>query len=163
MEEENSCLIIKIQITMRSRSDRFFLCKVAMEEMQENGIEKMVTKQYAIDALTWSDAEARISEVLAEYSKGEMEIKDIRLAKYEEIFFSESSDADKWFSAKLAYITIDEKSGKEKRKTHTHLFQASSLDDANKCIADVMKETMIDFDKTEIKDSKLFDVIEYGK
>lgn len=148
---------------LRSRSDKFFLCKVAMPEMQENGIEKSVTKLYAIDALDWTEAQAHITEYLTPYTNGDMEIKDIRPAKFTEIFFTDVDADDSWYSAKLAYITIDERTGKEKRKVHTHLFQASSLDAANKVISDAMSDTMIDYAKTEIKDSKIFEVVEYGK
>ena len=148
---------------LRSRSDRFFLCKVAMPEMQEDGVEKNVTKQYAINALDWAEAQMRITEYLTPYAKGGMEIKDIRPAKFTEIFFTDRSEDDAWYSAKLAYITIDERSGKEKKKIHTHLFQAKSLDDANRIIGEAMSGTMIDYNKTEIKDSKIFEVVEYGK
>ncbi len=146
---------------LRSRSDKFFLCKVAMSEMQDNGEEKNVTKLYAINALDWAEAQNRIYEHLAPYAKGEIEIKDIRPAKFTEIFFTDAPGDDAWYSAKLEYITIDERTGKEKRKAHTHLFQASSLDGANKVIGEAMGGTMIDYAKTEIKDSKIFEVIEY--
>ena len=148
---------------LRSRSDKFFLCKVAMPEMQENGVEKDVTKQYAINALDWAEAQMRITEYLTPYAKSGMTIKDIKPAKFSEIFFTDVDTDDAWYAAKLAYITIDERSGKEKRKMHTHLFQASSLDDASKVIGEAMGNTMIDYAKTEIKDSKIFEVIEYGK
>lgn len=148
---------------LRSRSDKFFLCKVAMPEMQENGVEKDVTKQYAINAIDWAEAQARITEHLTPYCKGNMTIKDIKPAKFTEIFFTDVETDDAWYSAKLAYITVDERSGKEKRKLHTHLFQGSSLDGASKVIGEAIGNTMIDYDKTELKDSKIFEVIEYGK
>lgn len=150
-------------VNLRSRSDKFFLCKVAMPEMQENGMTKNVTRLYAINALDWAEAQSRISEHLVPYAKDGMEIKDIRPAKFTEIFFTDAISDDAWYSAKLAYITINERTGKEKRKVHTHLFQASSLDGANRVIGEAMGGTMIDYAKTEIKDSKIFEVVEYGK
>lgn len=148
---------------IRSRNDSFFLCKVSIPEMQDDGREKNVTQTYAINAIDWIEAQMRISEYLAPFATNGMEIKDIRPSKFGEIFFTDSPTDDMWFSAKLAYITIDERTGKEKRKIHTHLFQAKSLDSANKFIGEAMSGTMIDYSKTEIKDSKIYDVIEYGK
>ena len=145
--------------TVRSRSEKFFLCKVETPELQEGGFMKGVVRQYAINADGWGEAELRITEKLSEY--GEVEIKDIRPAKFGEIFFSDCPTDDKWYSVKLEYISFDERNGREKRTSHLHLFQAESLDGASKYIEKAMSGTLIDYAKTEIKDSSIFDVIEY--
>lgn len=146
----------------RSNSNKFFLCKVATQEMQENGLEKKVVRTYAIEALTWSEAEARITEELAPY--GEFEIKDIRPASYSEVFICESPNHNVlWYSVKLEFITIEEHTGKEKHIAHSILFPSESLDSANKNVDVIMRESMLIYEKKEIKGSNIFDVIEYQK
>ena len=146
---------------LRSRSDRFFLCKVATREMQEGGMEKKVIRQYAIEAADWAEAQHRTEEYLAGY--GDLEIKDIKPSPYAEIFFNDDDSADMWFSVKLEFISFNEYRNKENRTTHHYLFQAGSLDEANKIVGDAMRDTLIDYTKTEIRDSKIFEVVEFTK
>ena len=145
--------------TLRSRSEMFFICKVETPEVQQNGDIRQMARQYVVNAYGWGEAETRIMEKLAEY--GDVSIKDIRPAKFSEIFFSDNPNDDKWYSVKLEYISFDEYTGKEKRKSHLHLFQADSLDGASKYIENAMSGTLVDYAKMEIKDSGIFDVIEF--
>lgn len=79
-------------------------------------------------------------------------------AVFREVFFSDEVLADKWYKAKLQFITIDEKSGKEKRTAVAYLVQAASFDKAIASIDEVMGGTMIDYEKPNITDTKIMDV-----
>lgn len=90
-----------------------------------------------------------------------MKVSGIGKACYGEIFFSDIDDDDKWYKAKLQFITIDEKSEKEKRSNVTYLVQAKSLARALRYIDEVMGKTMIDYDVVGLNETKLMDVFEH--
>jgi hypothetical protein len=148
---------------MRSRTAIWFECKIKYEKVQEDGTQKKVTEQYVVDALSFAEAENRITEEMSAYISGEFEVADVKKASYKEIFFSDDANADRWFKAKLDFITIDEKTEKEKRSRTTYLVQAANLKSAFKGIEDVMNGTMIDYDAAAIDSTNIFDVFEYKK
>jgi len=97
------------------------------------------------------------------YISGEFEIIDISRAAFKEIFFSDEETADRWYNAKLEFITIDEKTEKEKRSAVVYLVQAGTFDNALKNVNEVMGGTMIDYVTAKIEETKLMDVFEYAK
>ena len=109
---------------MRSRTANWFICKIRYEKTMEDGLQKMVTEIYVVDALSFTEAEARIVEEMSSYISGEFEVWEIDRAVFKEIFFSDEDMADKWYKAKLQFITIDEKIDKEKRTNVYYLVQA---------------------------------------
>lgn len=146
---------------MRSKTSEWFECKVQYEKFMENGMQKKVTELYIVEALSFTEAESRIIEDMSVYINGEYEVKDIKKAKYKEIWFSDDTNADRFYQAKLQFITIDEKTGKEKHSNFVCLVQASTLNGAIKGIDEVMSGTMIDYTSVEAKETKILDVIEY--
>ena len=85
----------------------------------------------------------------------------IRPTPYDEIFFSDAPSDDRWFRAKLNFITLDEKSGKEKRTAVNYLVQGSSLQSALKNIEAVMGTTMVDYVVVGLTETLIMDVFEY--
>ena len=148
---------------MRARTATWFECKVRYEKVMENGLQKKVTEQYVVDALSFSEAEQRITEEMSAYISGEFEITDVKKAQYKEVFFDDAEMSDRYYKAKLAFITIDEKTEKEKRSTVTYLVQAATLDGAVTHINEVMDGTMIDYEKSNIAETKIMDVFEYAQ
>lgn len=96
----------------------WFECKIRYEKVMENGMNKKVTEPYLVDALSFTEAEARIIEEITPYISGEFTVSDIKRANYSELFPSEEDAADRWFKCKLFFITLDEKSGAEKKDLH---------------------------------------------
>ena len=146
---------------MRTRKSDWFEVKFQYEKTQEDGMQKKVTELYTVDALSFTEAEERITEEMAVYVGGDTFIKSISRAPYGEIFFDDRESADKFYKAKLDFITIDEKTEKEKKSTVTYLVQAANLDEAKKNIIGVMDGTMIDYDIQSIAETKIMDVFEY--
>ena len=146
---------------MRSRTANWFECKIRYEKMMEDGLQKKVTEAYVVDALSFSEAEERIIEEMSSYISGEFNVTDIKKAAYGEIFFSDLDEADRWYKAKLQFITIDEKTDKEKRSTVTYLVQAGSFNGAVKSIDEVMGGTMIDYVISSVAETTLMDVFEH--
>ena len=148
---------------MRSRTAIWFECKIGYEKVGEDGLQKKVNESYVVDALSFTEAEKRIMEEMSSYISGEFTIKDIKIAPYKEIFFSDEELADKWYKAKLEFITIDEKTEKEKRSSVNYLVQAGTLRGAVTNIESVMGTTMIDYVIASVAETKLMDVFEYSK
>ena len=148
---------------MRSRTAIWFECKIQYEKMMEDGLQKKVVETYTIDALSFTEAEQRIMEEMSSYISGEFTIKDIKIAPYKEIFFSDEEMADKWYKTKLQFITIDEKTAKEKKSSVNYLVNAGTLNGAVKNIDEVMGGTMIDYIIYSVSETSLMDVFEYGK
>ena len=148
---------------MRSRTAFWFECKIAYEKVMEDGLQKKVKENYVVDALSFTEAESRIMEEMSSYISGEFTIEDIKIASYKEIFFSEEEMADKWYKAKLQFITIDEKTEKEKRSNVNYLVQAGTLKGAVNNIESVMGTTMIDYVIATVAETTLMDVFEYAK
>lgn len=148
---------------MRSRTAIWFECKIQYEKTMEDGLQKKVTETYTIDALSFTEAEQRIMEEMSNYISGEFTIKDIKIAPYKEIFFSDQDMADKWYKTKLEFITIDEKTEKEKRSAVNYLVNAGTLNGAVKNVDEVMGGTMIDYIISSVSETKLMDVFEYNK
>ena len=148
---------------MRSRSANWFECKIRYEKVMEDGLQKKVTEQYVVDALSFTEAEKRILEEMSSYISGEFDVADIKKAAYGEIFFSDDEMADKWYKTKLQFITYDEKTDKEKRSSVTYLVQAGSFNGAVKNIDEAMGGTMIDYVISSVAETTLMDVYEYKK
>ena len=146
---------------MRSRTSTWFETKVKYQKTMEDGSEKVVSEAYVVDALSFTEAESAIIDEMSVYVSGELKVSGIGKAGYGEIFFSDVDDDDKWYKAKLQFITIDEKSEKEKRSNVNYLVQAKSLARALRYVDEVMGKTMIDYDVVGLNETKLMDVFEY--
>ena len=146
---------------MRSRTSTWFETRVRYDKTMEDGQNKRVIEQYVVDALSFSEAEELITEEMSHYVSGEFDVKAIAPAAYGEIFFSDVDTDDKWFKARLSFITIDEKTEKEKRSSVTYLVQAHSVNGAVKHVDEVMGATLIDYEIAAITETKIMDVFEH--
>ncbi|MDE7159295.1 MAG: DUF4494 domain-containing protein [Muribaculaceae bacterium] len=134
----------------------WFETKVKYDKMQENGAVKKVNEPYLVDALTFTEAEARIIEEMTPFISGEFSISAVKKTRISEIFFDDS--ADKYYMVKVNFITLDEKSGTEKRTASFILVQASDFEGALRRFMEGMKGTMADFDIASIAETPLMDV-----
>ena len=146
---------------MRARTGTWFTTKVKYQKTQEDGTEKVVSETYVVDALTFTEAESCIIDEMSVYTSGEFHVAGITKSAFGEIWFSDVDDDDKWYKAKLQFITIDEKSEKEKRSNVNYLVQAKSLARALRYIDEVMGKTMIDYDTIAIAETPIMDVFEH--
>ena len=134
----------------------WFECKVRYDKLQENGAVKKVTEPYLVDALSFTEAEARIIDEQTPYISGEFSVSAVKRTKIAEIFWNE--EGDKWYLVKVAFITIDERSGIEKRATSQILVQAKDFKNALDSFLEGMKGTMADFEIVGINETPLIDV-----
>lgn len=139
----------------------WFECKIRYEKVMENGMQKKVTEPYLVDSLSFTEAESRIIEEITPFISGEFTIQNIKRANYSELFTCDDEAADQWFKCKLEFITLDEKSGSQKKKTTTVLVQAADLRDAVKRLDESMKGTLADYRIVSVQDTPIMDVYPY--
>lgn len=146
--------------TLRLRTATWYECKVTYEKTQEDGSQKKVSETYVVDALSFTEAEGSILLETAALGAGDINVAAISLAKYTEVFFSDLDEDDLWFKARIAIVTVDEKTAKEKRSYLTYLVQACSLERARWYI-DEMMGSGVDFEVKSISETKILDVFEH--
>lgn len=134
----------------------WFECKVKYDKTQENGSVKKVSEPYLVDALSFTEAEARITEEQRPFISGEFSVDAVKRTKIAEIFFNDG--ADRWYMVKVAFITIDEKTAKEKRAVSQILVQASNFKEALENFLRGMEGTMADYEIVQIAETPLMDV-----
>ena len=144
---------------MTTRTAQWFECKTKYEKVMDDGLQKSVTEQYVVDAMSFAEAEARVIKEMSAYVSGGFEVTDVKKASYKEIIFADDdASADRWYKVKLDFITIDEKTEKEKRSRVCYLVQAETLNGAMKATDEMMGTTMIDYDAAAIQNTKIIDV-----
>ena len=134
----------------------WFECKVRFDKMMENGSVKRVTEAYLVDALSFTEAEARIIKEQTPFISGDMTIPAIKKTNIAEIFPDDT--ADKWWLVKFNTITIDEKTAKERRSPTYVMVQADSQQGATDTFNKGMKGTMADFEIEKVAETKIMEV-----
>ena len=138
----------------------WFECKVSYERMMENGVLKRVTEPYLVDALSFTEAEARIMEEMKPFISGEFMVTDIKRARIAELFTNENGD--RYYKFKILFITLDEKSGAEKKTAVQMLAQASDIKDAIAVLESGMKGTLADYVIASVSETPIMDVFRFS-
>lgn len=139
----------------------WFECKVRYDKTLETGAIKKVVEPYLVDALSFTEAERRFTEEISPFMSGEWTVEDIKRCKFAELIETDDETADRYYKAKVAFITIDEKSGAEKRSNQTIYVQAGDLRDAVKRLDASMSTTMIDYVIVAMAETQIMDVFHY--
>ena len=134
----------------------WFLASVRYDKTLENGMQKKVTELYLVDALSFTEAEARIIQEITPFISGEFEIANIKKAKINEMFLDETGD--RWYKCKVNFITLDDKSGMEKKTASNMMVQASDLAKALEGLTQGMLGTLADYDIASITETQIMDV-----
>lgn len=137
----------------------WFECKVSFEKVLENGMQKKVTEPYLVDALSFTEAEARIIEEIRPFISGEFTVTDVKRARLAELFFNENGD--RFYKVKVYFITLDEKTAAEKKISAQILVQASGLKEAIAVLEEGMKGSMADYVIASVSETMIMDVFPY--
>nr|DAL91443.1 MAG TPA: protein of unknown function (DUF4494) [Caudoviricetes sp.] len=146
---------------MRTKTSDWFEVKMRHDKVHEDGYEKKVTESYVVEALSFGEAEKTAMEFLGSYVSGEIQVVNINPMKFREVFFNEQELCDRYYKAILQFITIDEKTEREKHTQVYYLVQASSFDNCKDTIRTIMDGTMIDYQIASVSETKVIDVIEH--
>ena len=137
----------------------WFECKVKYKKTHETGEQKMTTDTYLLDAVSFTEAEARITEEMTAYTSEDFRIMNIKVANFSEVHPFENSD--RWFKSKVSLVAMDEESGKEKKTNIYLLVQANDVKEAFENTTKAMEETMGDYNIPSITESPILDVFPY--
>ena len=133
----------------------YFEVKATYDKMTENGLVKKVTEPYLFDSLSFTEAESRAIEELTPFISGEFTVKACKRTPIAEIF---NLGAERYYLAKVAFITIDEKTAQEKRTISQILVGASDFDDAYVQFCAEMKGTLADAELVSLAETQIMDV-----
>ena len=143
---------------MKTKFSKYFEVKIQYQKMQYDGKEKNVTEQYVVEAMSFTEAEARIIKEMTPYISGDFGVVSEKIAPYNEIFLSDKSDDDKWFISKVAFITLDEKTAKEKKQTFRYLVQAATSENALDYTKTMLNQCLSDYSIDSVQDTPTLDV-----
>ena len=139
----------------------YFISTVRYDKTLENGINKTVNEQYLFEALSFTEAEARTIKELKPFMSGKFSIPQIVKPNISELMLSNESDADRYYKVKVAFISLDEKSGIEKKTTSAMLVQAKDFKNAYDRFMASMKGSISDYEITSIAETKILDYFPY--
>lgn len=133
----------------------YFISTVRYDKIMENGQNKTVNEQYLLDAVSFTEAEARTIEELTPFITGDFKIPRLTKPKVSELFLDET--ADRFYKVKVAFITIDEKTATEKKTASFIIVQANDFKAAYDKFIECMKETMADYEIIAISETPILD------
>ena len=140
---------------------KYFEVGVRYEKTQEDGTAKKVTEIYLIDALSFSEVEKRITEEMEAYISGEFSVVTEKITNIADVVNTDDVLADKFYKVKFSIITVDEKTGKEKKQTQLIVVKASSNDDARDRYRQYYKDAPVDLVLEAVSETKYIDYIPY--
>lgn len=145
---------------MITKKGMFFESKVRLEKLNEEGLQVKFVELYVVDAMSFTECESKVTEYVSQYASGEFEVLTESKAAYGEIFFSEKEDENLFFKIKVDFITLDEKSGKQKHSKSVYLVQGKNVETAKKNLDEVFNDTMIDYKVVAVSETTIADFIE---
>ena len=137
-----------------------FEVKISYEKVCEDGIREKVSETYLVDALSFTEAEGRIIEEMKPYISGEFGIVVIKRANFAELFLNDKS-GDRFYKVKINMITLNEKSGAERRQAVYMLVNANDIQSAKDSLIEGMKGSMADYEIESVSETKILDFFPY--
>ncbi|MGB3850738.1 MAG: DUF4494 domain-containing protein [Tunicatimonas sp.] len=134
----------------------WFICKVKYQKQDEKGRAKNVSEQYLVDALSFTEAEARIYEKLGSVISGEFFINNISKSNLTDVFYYE--DADVWYKCKMTYALEVEGSGKEKKVVNYVLLTAANAKQAYERVYESLNNMLVEFQVPDVVESPIVEV-----
>ena len=139
----------------------YFEVTVKYEKTAENGKVVKIREKYLVDAVSFTDAETRINEEMKPFICGEFVVSAIKRARINEIFENVKFEGDRYFKAKVNFITKNEEKSVEKKTASYMLVRASNIKEAREALVYGMKGTMADYEVEAITETKIIDVFNY--
>lgn len=139
----------------------WFECKIKYHINDEYGKLKSVTEGYILDALSFSEAEARISHLLADIIHVEYNLSSVKFCRVDEIVPSELADA-RWYKAKVIYKDIDEQSGKEAKTANTIYVAGTGFKEALEALENSLENLLVDWEIDTLTATKIMDIFPWS-
>lgn len=138
----------------------WFESKVKYMSTTESGNQQMVTENFLLDAVSYTDAEARIIKQMQQMVKGgEFSIVDVKKSRIAEVFPYDNGEW--WFKATINLVTVDEEAGKEKKIKAQYLIMADDIKEALARLDESLDYLVIPFVTSALAVSTIVDVFPY--
>lgn len=144
---------------MKTITGTWFECKVRYEQTQEDGLEKMVTETYVYKAADFGDAYDKAIKNMSTFISGEFGITAMKIAQYVEVVMQDDRTEEKYYRVKVIFITLDEKTNKEKKTACHYLVNADSVEKARKYADAALSDEILDYVIEAVQEAKIIDVI----
>ena len=144
---------------MRTVTNNYFESKVRLEKLTEDGTQAKFNELYTVNAMSFSECEAKVEEYIAQIAQGEFDILTEAHAKYKEIFYSDKEDESLWYRASVVFLTIDEKTMKQKRSKTIYLVQGKDIESARRNVEEVMNGSMVEYSIEGLNETAIQDII----
>jgi hypothetical protein len=140
--------------------NNWFECKVKYVKVDEiSGKEKKASEPYLVDAMSFTEAEARIHKELEQMISGEFNVTNISKSNITELY--PNDNGDRWFKAKVAFIDVDEASGKEKKSNNYMLAQANNVKQAYEFLEESLSDMLVPYEIPAISESPIMDIFPF--
>lgn len=139
----------------------WFEAKVKYIKINEYGREKKVNEAYLLDAMSYTEAESRITHEMESVIKGDYYISSLKKSNITELVPSEDKNDDRWYKAKVNIIDADEVSGKGKSTAQYYLVAAADTDRALENLKKNLSTFVVPYEIANISDTKFIDVFPY--
>jgi hypothetical protein len=137
----------------------WYECKVKYLKIDQGGFERKVNDNYLIDAVSFTDAETRIYEIMKELTRGDFQVVNIKRSNISEIISPDNGEW--WYKAKISFVSIDEEKGKEKKLSNYVIIMADDINDALKQLEKGLEYMLVPYVCTSIQLSTIADVFPY--
>lgn len=138
----------------------WFSVRVVYDRTNEKGMKEKAKELYLIDALSFTEAEARAIGEMKPFAEGELRVTAMKIEDIAEIFNSVADNDDKWYRVKVHFITVDNE-GKQKKTAHIYMIKGKMTEDAMRILHERMKGTMIDYVIHSVSETQYVDVFFY--
>ena len=146
--------------TKTPKSMSYFQTKVSFLGEQENGTVKKITKQFLVDAMSFTETEARVIREVGE-SVRDLYFDSIAHSPIQEVV--SYGDTDLWFKCKVVYKDVDPDSGKEKKTTLYILVNANDVNEAYDRCKDHLKSMLVPFEIPKVEETAICEIYQYEK
>lgn len=138
-----------------------FETSIRYNRINARGVQETCTETYLVEALSFSQAEASITIEMQPYITGDFDIPAIKRISVADIIDRHNSDADKYFRAKLTYITINERTMKEKRQSFNYIVRANDIDSAHAAVVAYMNQSPQDYVIAKLEETRIVELISH--
>lgn len=138
-------------------SKEYFSCKARYVKIDSGDGERKVSESWLVDAMSVTEAEAKVVEYLKDYVNGELLVDKCQRCVYTDVIGND--DDEMYFECKFYSIEFAE-NGKEKRTNFTALVKASDFHNAYKVFNDEMKNSMFDMHIDSLRNTSYLGIIE---
>ena len=128
--------------------------KTKENRVNETGKEENLTLGYIVDAVTFGEAENKISQ---ELDGGNFQVTQIKLSPYQEYLVEE--DKYRFFKVVVTMTDINENSGKEKKVKVNYLVAADDQKEAVKEVEEFNRDTIVNWEVTALNETNIVGVL----